>query len=68
MKNLPDGIAGIQVKGEVNVSSSVVYGGETIKENDSFVLSELELPQKATVIQTCGDVPAIVEILKEQEK
>lgn len=62
LKNLPDGIAGIQVRGEVNVSSSIVYGGETIKENDSFVLSKLELPQKATVIQTCDDVPAIVEI------
>ncbi|MEW6237918.1 MAG: TIM barrel protein [Candidatus Omnitrophota bacterium] len=59
-----DGLAGIQVDGPAQkIEAGVLQiGGETRKEEFSFMLYPLRFPPRAKVLAQCGERPAAVEI------
>ena len=66
LKNMPGGLCGITA-GASHIQNGVVgYQGRAIKENGDFVLTELQLPKTAKVVQRCGNVPAIAELNVEK--
>lgn len=68
LKDMPNGLLGITVKGTHRMDASVKYKGKYIREQDSFILAELNLPADAIVIQSCNHEPAIAELQKGKGK
>lgn len=62
IKELPGGLAAITVNGSRVMNTAVTYNGKEIRENDSFVLAELNLPDGTKIVSACNGMPAIAEI------
>lgn len=63
LSNMKEGIAGVKTNGQTfTCSNPVQFGAVSVKEQAPFTLSGLTYPASASVIQRCGDIPAIVEM------
>lgn len=65
LKNMPDGLAGIQVNGaplHCKSGDIIKYEMKNISESHSFDVYPLTVPENAQVLAQCGNLPAVLRM------